>query len=200
MRAVFHLLAAVILFGCANTMGKLEDLSWGAPMDGDYLEYVERARQITLKQFPKGLDPDLTDEERGDFWTVWHYAPSMWYRETTRSRAHVKVEDLGGGKVRVGVAVVKQLNDNIDNPHDINEARWVATQRDQQRAQIMEETIARRYLDAEPSEYWKERNRDERRTTMREDLIDRSKDVDLSERPDPRDVKSLDPLTGDKKD
>jgi hypothetical protein len=199
MRAML-ILPVAMLFGCANTEGKLQDLSWGAPVKADYATMLERTKTQILKRFPKGLDPDKSNEEKGDFWTVWDYRPSMWYRETTRTRAHVKVEDLGGGNVRIGVAVVKQLNDNIDNPHLIEEARWVATSRDDEMARLLHDSILLRSLSSEPSEYWKERNRTERRTTMRDDLIDRSQDVDLSERPDPRDVKHLDPITGDKKD
>jgi hypothetical protein len=199
MRATWILLAAAVC-GCANTEGKLEHLSWGAPVKADYVTMLARTKTQILKQFPKGFDPDKTNEETGDFWTVWDYKPSMWYRETTRTRAHVKVEDLGGGSIRIGVSVVKQLNDNIDNPHLIEEARWVSTTRDDEAARHLHDSILLRTLSAEPSEYWKERNRTERRTTMREDLIDRSQDVDLSERPDPKDVKHLDPITGDKKD
>jgi hypothetical protein len=157
---------------------------------------VERARQMTLRRFPKGFDPDKTDEEKGDFYTVWDYKVAVTYRDTTRSKAHVKVEDMGDGKVRVGAAVVKQINDNIDNPHDINEARWMGTKRDEEAAALLVKSILVRHLEAEPSEYWKEKNRTEKRTTPREDLIDRSKDVDLDEQADPRDVKSLDPITG----
>jgi hypothetical protein len=199
MRATF-VLSAALLWGCANVEGKLKDLSWGAPVKADYESMVVRAREQVLKRYPKGLDPDRTDEDKGDFWTVWHNAVAVRYRDTTRSRAHVKVEDLGDGQVRIGVAVVKQINDNIDNPHDISEARWVRTEPDEAAARLLYDSVILRTLSAEPSEYWKERNRTERRPTMREDLIDRSKDVDLAEAPDADDVKHLDPVTGDAKD
>jgi hypothetical protein len=196
MRLIVILCAAAAFGGCHNIEGKLDDVSWGAPVKSDYQSMVERARTMTLRRFPKGLDPDKTNEEKGDFYTVWDYKVAVTYRDTTRSKAHVKVEDLGEGKVRVGAAVVKQINDNIDNPHDINEARWMATQRDEEAAALLVSSILVRHLEAEPSEYWKEKNRTEKRTTPREDLIDRSKDVDLDEQPDPRDTKSLDPITG----
>ncbi len=196
MRAILILCAAAALCGCHNIDGKLDDVSWGAPVQSDYQSMVERARAMTLRRYPKGLDPDKTNEEKGDFFTVWDYKVAVTYRDTTRSKAHVKVEDLGKGKVRVGAAVVKQINDNIDNPHDINEARWMGTARDDEAAALLVSSILVRHLEAEPSEYWKEKNRTERRTTPREDLIDRSKDVDLDAPSDPRDVKSLDPITG----
>ena len=196
MRATFFLCFSAALCGCHNIDGKLADVSWGAPVQSDYESMVERARTMTLRRYPKGLDPDRTNEDKGDFYTVWDYKVAVTYRDTTRSKAHVKVEDLGNGKVRVGAAVVKQTNDNIDNPHDINEARWMGTERDEQAAGLLVSSILVRHLQADPSEYWKEKNRTEKRTTPREDLIDRSKDVDLDAQPDPRDVKSLDPITG----
>lgn len=196
MRAIVIVLAAAALCGCHNIDGKLADVSWGAPVKSDYESMCERARTMTLKVYRKGFDPDKTDEEKGDFFTVWDYKMSVNYRDSKRYKAHVKVEDLGKGQVRVGAAVVKQINDNIDNPHTIDEARWVGTSRDDEAAGLLVSSIYVRHLEAEPSEYWKEKNRTERRTTPREDLIDRSKDVDLDEPPDPRDVKSLDPITG----
>jgi len=198
MRAIVIVAAAAFAGGCANTEGKLEDVSWSAPVAADYPAMVERARTMTLKLFRKGFDPDKTHEEKGDFYTVWNYKVAITYRDTTRSKAHVKVEDLGDGKVRVGASVVKQINDNIDNPDVIEDARWVGTHRDEETAGLLVKSILVRTLEAEPSETWKEKHRTERRTTPREDLIDRSKDVDLDEAPDPRDVKSLDPITGGK--
>lgn len=198
MRAILILCAAAAFAGCANVEGKLSDLSWGPPVKSDYELMVERAKQMTLRRFPKGLDPDKTNEARGDLFTVWNYDISHEYFKTTRRRAHVKVEDMGSGQVRVGVAVVTQLNDNIDNPSIIEEARWIRTTRDEQAAGLLASAIMLRQLEAEPSEYWKEKHRTERRDTPREDLIDRSKDVNLDELPDPRDVKHLDPITGGK--
>ncbi len=198
MRAFWLVIAVAAAGGCANTEGKLADVSWSAPVASDYAAMVERARTMTLKFFRKGFDPDKTNEEKGDFYTVWNYKIAITYRDTTRSKAHVKVEDVGDGKVRVGAAVVKQINDNIDNPDIVEEARWVGTHRDEETAALLVKSILVRTLQAEPSETWKEKHRTERRTTPREDLIDRSKDVNLDEAPDPRDVKSLDPITGGK--
>jgi hypothetical protein len=109
----------------------------------------------------------------------------------------VKVEETSDGQIRVGVAVVRQLNDNIDNPDSIDEAKWIRTTRDEEAAGLLVSAILMRQLEAEPSDYWKETHRTERRTEPRQDIIDRSKDVDLSTPPDPRDVKHLDPITGD---
>ena len=127
------------------------------------------------------LDPDRTKEDEADFWTLWDYKTSMWYRKTTRRRAHVIVEDAGEGMVRVGVAVITQINDNMDNQHSIEDARWVKTEPDTEWAMRIEQQIGRRYLDAEPSEAWKEKNREEKRKGLRPDLADRYRDVDLGE-------------------
>jgi hypothetical protein len=53
-----------------------------------------------------------------------------------------------------------------------------------------------RHLEAKPSKTWEEKNRTDRRTTPREDLIDRSKDVNLDDTTDPDETRSLDPITG----
>ncbi|MCK6460076.1 MAG: hypothetical protein L6Q95_09305 [Planctomycetes bacterium] len=198
MRAIVIFLAAAGFVGCASAEGKLTDLSWGPAVKSDYEDMVTRAKQMTLKRYPKGFDPDKTDEAKGDLYTVWNYAISHEYFKTTRSRARVKVEDLGAGKVRVGVAVVTQLNDNIDNPSIIDEARWIRTTRDDEAAGLLVSSILLRQLEAEPSEYWKEKQRTQPSDRPRQDLIDRSKDVNLDELPDPKDVKSLDPITGGK--
>lgn len=198
MRAIVIFLAAAGFVGCASAEGKLSDLSWGPAVSSDYEEMVLRAKQMTLKRYPKGFDPDKTDEAKGDIFTVWNYDISPRYRETTRRRARVKVEDMGSGKVRVGAAVVTQLNDNIDNPSMIDEARWTGTTRDDEAARLLLDQILLRQLKAEPSEYWKEKQRTQPSDKPRQDLIDRSKDVNLDELPDPKDVKSLDPITGGK--
>ena len=65
MRAIVIVAAAAAAAGCANTEGKLADVSWSAPVECDYASMVERARQMTLRTFRKGFDPDRTDEERG---------------------------------------------------------------------------------------------------------------------------------------
>lgn len=176
------LLLALLLAGaCKNTDGKLENLAWGAEVKGEYADVLERAVFVLRKEYPKGLDPDRTRQDEGDLWTVWDYRVSTWYRETKRSRARVKIEDLGGGKVRVGVAVVEQLNDNIENPSVIEEARWVKTQRDADAEQRIEQRIAQRYLELKPSEYFEEKHREEPRRDLRPDLVDRSRDVNLEE-------------------
>jgi len=181
MRATCILLLAAFA-ACQNVEKKLDDLVYGQDYEADYEMIVARANHILDREFRAGLDPDLTNEAEGDFWTLWDYKTSMWYRETTRRRAHVKVEDAGDGKVRVGVAVVTQINDNIDNPHSIEEARWVKTVLDAEWATRIEQQIGRRYLEAEPSEAWKERNREEKRKGLRPDLVDRYRDVDLGEK------------------
>jgi len=196
MRAIVILFAAAVIAGCSNTEGKLADLSWGPPVKSDYETMVERAKLMTLRRYPKGFNPDKTNEAKGDLYTVWNYAMTTDYFKSTRRCAHVKVEDMGDGNVRVGVAVVRQLNDNIDNPEVVDEARWIRTTRDDDAAGLLVSSILLRQLDAEPSEYWKEKNRDQPSTKPRQDIIDRSKDVNLDEPPDPRDVKSLDPITG----
>lgn len=184
--AIISLLVLAALPACDSSTSKLKDVSWGGEFDGDYQAVLDRTRYVLAKQFPLGLDPDLSSEEAGEFWTVWHYHMSAWYRESKRVRAHIKVEDAGSGKVRLGVAVVSQLNDNIDNPSIKEEARWVRTSRDPEWASRLENSIARRYLKVEPSKYWEEKHLPKKRETMREDILDRNKDVDLEEleRPD----------------
>ena len=180
MRAICILFFAAALAACDSSEKKLKEVAWGKTIEGDYDLVLERAKYVILKRFPKGFDPDRTDEDKGEFWTIWHFKTSYFYRGTTRERGHLTVEDLGDGNVRVGVAVVRQINDNIDNPHLIDEARWVGSRRDPEMEARIEASIARRYLNSGPSEQWKERNRG-KRATIRQDLIDRYQDVDLDE-------------------
>ena len=124
----------------------------------------------------------MTNESAGDLWTIWHNYRAMHYRGTVRRRAHVKVEDLGEGKVRIGVAVVQQVNDDIDNPSIISEAKWVGKSYDQETAARIERVIAQRYKQVDPSNAWKEKYRGGKSNTLRKDIIDRNKDVDLDSR------------------
>jgi len=182
MRATFNgpaILLVLFAAGCANTEKKLEDVSWSEAFPGDYDAVVAQAKYVLCKRFPKGFDPDRTQEEKGDFWTIWHYYKSTMYWSGTRARAHVVVEQVGKGKCRVGISVVRQRNADIDNPGVMKEARWIKTERDDEMASLLERAIARRYLTVEPSNAWKEKHRTARRTTLRDDLVDRYRDVDL---------------------
>ncbi len=182
MRALIASLALVVfLAGCETTERRLKEVSWGEEFDGDYIETLERAKFIMRRVFPRGFDPDKTDESAGELWTIWHMKKSVLYRGSVRERARCRVEDLGDGKVRVGVSIVVQKNDNIENPAIMSEARWVKPARDPEREQRIEERIAKRYSKLKASEYWEERHRTKRRGTLRKDLIDRYKDVDLGE-------------------
>jgi len=177
-------LAVLMLVGCASTDGMLDkdkDLNWGPPFEGDFDETVYRARSKLLRQFPLGIDPDRSDEDHGDLWTVWRYDISVMYRETTRNRARVKVEDLGEGKVRIGVAVMQQLNDNIDNPSVVDEAKWVRKQRLPDREATLRASIEQSWSRFEASTTWNEKHRKERRKGLRPDLVDRTADVTLED-------------------
>ena len=179
-RAIVWLsLAALAAVGCGNTDGMLRDLSWGQQVKMPSEQAQARAKMILRRDFPAGIDPDRSDEANGDYWTVWNHKRSVLYRGTKRLRAHIKIDDLGNGYSRVGIAVVSQINDNIDNPDNVDEARWVRKRREPEMERAMEQAIARRYLDATPSKTWQEKHRDKPRTGLREDLIDRSSDVDL---------------------
>ena len=192
------LLAAFAASRSAECMRK--DRRPGTELEGSYDLVQERARMVLDKEFPKGLDPDQGDPAGGEFYTVWHHKVSVWHRKTVRERCHLKVEDRGEGKVRVGVAVVTQLNNNIDNPHDIDEAIWVKKERDRDREALLEQTIAQRYLEAKPSGYFEEKHRPKGSGTLRKDILDRTRDVDLGEM-EPGDIQGeLPPATGDKKD
>jgi len=182
MRA-FHgslpLVALLCWAGCASTDRRLDKVQWGAEMDGDVDAVLDRARYVLRKIYPKGLDPDRTDEGQGEFYTVWDYKISTFNRETTRSRARVSVKPASPGKVRVGVAVVQQLSDNIDNPGSVEEARWVRTHNDTEMERMILDRVRQPYLEMKPSEYFEEKHRETPRKTLRPDLVDRSKDVDL---------------------
>ena len=198
MRAILCLLplAALMLGGCQGTEKKLKDVSFGPSFEADYLEVLDNTRHALRKEFPRGLDPDRSDEDAGIFWTIWHYKKSVWYRGTTRQKAHVVVEDLGDGQVRIGVSVVQQLNDDIDNPSIIEEARWTNAQQDHETAQRIENRIAKRYLRVKPSKTWEEKHRDKPSGTLRSDIIDRNRDVDLEEDREPGDREGLPSVTG----
>ena len=180
----FFPLAVLVLVGCQSTDGMLDDdkdLNWGQPFEGDFDATVFRARSKLLKRFPLGIDPDRSNEEAGDLWSVWRYDISVMYRETTRNRARVKVEDMGEGKVRVGVAVMQQLNDNIDNPSVVDEAKWVRKQRRPEEEETLRASIEASWDRFEASTTWKEKNRKEKRKGLRPDLVDRADDVTLED-------------------
>lgn len=188
MRAMTILSAAALVFalGCDRSTGKLKDLSYGRPFQGDYDSVLERTRWVLNKHYKYGLDPDQTREKEGEFWTMWTYRMAATYRDSTRERAHVKVEKLDDGKVRIGISVVRQLNDNIDNPAVKEEARWVNTLRDVEKGDLLVSEIARRYLkDFKPSKQFEEKYRTKKRKGMRQDIVDRNKDVNLEDYDDP---------------
>jgi len=165
--------------GCkAVPKDELDEVSWGRPFEDDFEMAKLRAHKV-IKQEYKYLDPDLTVDGSGDLWSTWFYRMSSFYRESKRYRGRVVVEDLGNGKVRVGVAVMFQINDNIDNPSVKDEARWVATRRDHDTEGRIERRVARRHRDFEVSATYKEKHRETRRGELREDLLDRYKDVEL---------------------
>jgi len=195
MRArIVPLLVAFALAGCKTTERKLKEVNWGEGVEADYFETLERARFVLNRHFPKGFDPDRTDEGAGDLWTIWHMKKSVLYRNSVRERARCRVEKLEDGKVRVGVAIVVQKNDNIENPSIMSEARWVNATRDPDRERLIEEAIVKRYSKLEPSEQWEERHRQQRRGTVRKDLIDRYKDIDVGES-EAKDTKTPDSIT-----
>jgi len=182
MRASIVICAwAALLAGCAtNYQSKLDDLTWGPEVEGDYEVVWERARFVVAKEYPEGLDPDLTIERDGDLWTVWQYRMSQWNRKGTRERARIRIEPgEEEGKVRVGVGVFRQINNNIENPTVVAEAKWVKGQRNVEREQYLYDRIAASWRKFEASEYWEETHRDERRTGLRPDILDRNQDVDL---------------------
>ncbi|MEE8106690.1 MAG: hypothetical protein V3T86_14240 [Planctomycetota bacterium] len=175
----------ILLAGCAGGTGckaipkeELDEVSWGKPFEDDFEMAKHRAHKVIKQEF-KYIDPDLTEEGSGDLWSTWSYRMSSFYRESKRYRGRVVVEDLGNGKVRIGVAVMFQINDNIDNPSVKEEARWVATRRDHATEGRIERRVARRHRDFEVSATYKEKHREKRRETLREDLTKRYEDVEL---------------------
>ena len=197
MRATKLLLLLAALVSCDSSNSKLQDLAWGRAVETDYADLLARTRFVLLRRFELGFDPDRTKEEDGEFWTVWHYRMAAGFLDSKRIRAHVKVDDLGDGQARIGVSVVSQLNENIDNPSVKEEARWTHTQADVALAARIEATIMRRYLKVEGSKQWQERHRTTRRGSMRPDILDRNRDVN------PEDLEPDDPskeapvITGD---
>jgi len=181
MRALLLLFLAA---ACADTSRMIDDddeLSWGRPIEGDFASVVDRARGVVLRDWPLGFDPDRSKEDEGDIWTMWRYDKSAFYRNTVRRRARVKVEDVGEGKVRVGVAVVQQINDNIDNTMVIEEGKWVRRQRLPEQEALLRERIEASWKRFEPSAHWKEKHRTERRKGLRPDLVDATDDVTLED-------------------
>jgi hypothetical protein len=201
MRALtIALLALAALPSCANTDSMLEDVTYGKEIDGDFVDVLDRAEAALRKEFPKGLDPDKTHMQQGELWTVWHVQKSTWYRGTVRRRAHVRVEALDGGKCRIGVAVVQQRNDNIENPTVESEAKWVAAAHDQETATRIEQRIAKRYLaNFKPSKAWEAKHDKKDDKGLRQDLVDRYKDVDLEQEETPDEDKEFPSATGKKK-
>ena len=172
------------LSGCGNTASMIDsdkDLSWGAPFEDDYPSVVDRARGTMMREFPLGLDPDRSLEDEGDLWSIWRIDKSVMYRKTTRRRAHVKIMDMGEGKVRVGVGIVQQLNDNIDNTMVVDEAKWVRKQRLPEDETLLRERIEQPWRKFEASASWKEKHRGSRRKGLRPDLVDQTSDVTLED-------------------
>jgi len=185
--------------GCDRATGKLEDLSYGSEFEGDYEAVMERAVFVLKKHYRYGLDPDLSDQKAGELWTVWDYRMSSWYRDSQRERAHIKIEKLEDGRLRIGVAVVHQTNDNIDNPGVKEEARWVRSTRNAEKGVALEQEIVRRYVkEFTTSKHFEEKYRTEKRKGMREDILDRNKDVNLEDLDDP-DKKSVPSYTDSSK-
>lgn len=184
MRTIYRLLLLVLFVTCQGAGCRhvddddFEELSWGAPFEGDMAIISERA-QIMLKREFKYLNPDLTKEDEQDYWSTWRYVMSVMYRESTRRRCRIKVEETDEGTLRVGVAIISQLNDNVDNPHDKADARWVKTQREYEDEQRMERRIAQRFHKFEVSKSYKEKHREEPRKGLRQDILDRTRDADL---------------------
>ena len=177
-------LALLFAVACSSTDGMLDDdkdLQWGPPIEDDFDEVVYRARSFLIREYPLGIDPDRSKEDAGDFWSIWRYDISVMYRETKRTRGRVKVENLGAGKVRVGVAIMEQLNDNIDDPSDIDKAKWVRKHRLPERETLLREQIERTFSRFEASTTWKEKHRAKKRTTLRPDLVDRTSDIVLED-------------------
>ncbi|MHC4223247.1 MAG: hypothetical protein ACYSUN_04590 [Planctomycetota bacterium] len=85
---------------------------------------------VLQEEFPKGLDAKKSSAASGEFWTRWKHEPSVWYRETRRTRAHVRIRGIDTESPKIEVQAFTQINDNIDAPHDIENARWVRATRD----------------------------------------------------------------------
>ncbi|MHC4959832.1 MAG: hypothetical protein ACYTGN_15825 [Planctomycetota bacterium] len=187
MRALWAILPLLALVGACDRKGdrKLADLSFGRPFEADYEATLDRTRFVLMRHFELGLDPDRTIEKEGEFVTVWHYRMAADYFRSQRVKAHVKIEKIGKKKVRIGVSVVTQLNDNIDNPAVKEEARWIRTARDPERADLIEKEIARRYMKAKPSERFEDKYKGKNKGEMRSDILDRNKDVNLEDLDDP---------------
>jgi hypothetical protein len=184
MRAFAFLAPLVLLVGCGNTARMIDDdkdLMWGTPFEDDYASVVDRARGVVNREFPLGLDPDRSKEDEGDLWSIWRVDKSVMYRNTTRRRARVKVQDMGQGKVRVGVAIVEQINDNIDNTMVIDEAKWVRKHRLPEEESMLLERIAAPWRKFETSAQYKEKHRKTRRKGLRPDLVDMTDDVTLED-------------------
>jgi hypothetical protein len=81
----------------------------------------EVVRKTLLEDFPDGLDPEATDAARGEFRTKWKCDPPPWHRQAKRIRARVKLE----GETLATVEVLVEINENFDNPHDMDAAKWV---------------------------------------------------------------------------
>ena len=177
-------LAPVMFIGCADTKLMMDDddeLSWGPAIEEDFDAVARRARTMVVREYPLGLDPDFTKEKEGDFWSIWRIDESVLYRSTVRRRCRVKVEDLGAGKVRVGVAIVEQINDNIDNPSVVEEAKWVRKHRLPDQEEMLRNRIEQTWRKFEVSAKYKEKNRTTRRKGLRPDLVDKTDDVTLED-------------------
>ncbi len=184
MRAIYRLFLLVLFVSCQGAGCRhvdeddFEELTWGAPFDGDMAIISERA-QIMLKREFKYVNPDLTKEDEQDYYSTWRYVMSVMYRESTRRRCRIKLKESEDGRILVGVAIISQLNDNVDNPHDKAEARWVKKTREYEDELRLERRIAQRFHKFEVSKTYKEKHRDEPRKGMRQDILDRTRDADL---------------------
>ncbi|MHC4931952.1 MAG: hypothetical protein ACYTGV_07175 [Planctomycetota bacterium] len=105
---------------------------------------MREVRAVLQVMFPKGLDTEMSDPASGEFWTQWKVEPSVWYRQTRRSRARVRIQGIDTDSPNFDVRVFAQINDNIDAPHDVENARWVKASRDSTMEARLRITLERR--------------------------------------------------------
>ena len=193
MRAFIPICVLAASVACTSSDDMLaEDMTYSGPVthtslkgadqvvvDAEYERVSGRTKSV-LRRWYSHLDPDKTDDESGEFWTIWMVRTGIFYRGTTRERAHVKIEEDEDGKLRIAVAVVREVNDNIENPSIVSEARWTNRHRDPEAEARLITAISQSYRRFEVSDHFKETHRKERRKTLRPDLVDKYKDVDIT--------------------
>lgn len=103
----------------------------GRPLPAGRAELWKTMRRVVERQF-YAIDKEKSDEKAGELVTEWYYDMSREYLRSYRRQVRMQLvsfeadKDLPESQRRwqVKIGVVKQVNQNIDDPRNIEKADW----------------------------------------------------------------------------